>query len=95
MNYPEVLSSEQMNHQDRLTIESLGVPGTHLMELAANAVRMNFQANVNPSDQIAVICGTGNNGGDGFAIARQLHIQGFKVECFQTGQPKPTTRSIT
>ena len=88
MNYPEVLSSEQMNHQDRLTIESLGVPGTHLIELAANAVRMNFQANVNPSDQIAVICGTGNNGGDGFAIARQLHIQGFNVECFQTGQPK-------
>ncbi|MEE2923510.1 MAG: NAD(P)H-hydrate epimerase [bacterium] len=88
MNYPAVLSSEQMNYQDRLTIESSGVPGSHLMELAANAVRMNFQSNINPSDKIAVICGTGNNGGDGYAVARQLHIQGFKVECFQTDHPK-------
>ena len=53
MNYPAVLSSEQMNYQDRLTIESSGVPGSHLMELTANAVRMNFQSNIDPSDRIA------------------------------------------
>ena len=88
MKYPPILSAKQMNYQDHSTIDSLGVPGSHLMELAANAVRMNFQPLVKPSDRIAVICGTGNNGGDGFAIARQLHIQGFKVECFQAGLPK-------
>ena len=88
MNFPAILSSKQMNYQDSLTIKSLGVPGSHLMELAANAVRLNFQDDLSPSDKIAVICGTGNNGGDGFAVARQLYIQGYNVECFQSGQPK-------
>ena len=88
MNYPAVLSSKQMFTQDKLTIDSMGVPGPHLMELAANAVRMSFQSSIEPLDKIAVICGTGNNGGDGFAVARQLKIQGFNVECFHSGQPK-------
>ena len=88
MNYPAVLSSKQMLTQDLLTIQSMGVPSPYLMELAANAVRVGFQSCVQPLDKIAVICGTGNNGGDGFAVARQLKIQGFDVECFHIGQPK-------
>ena len=83
-----MLTGEQMSHQDRYTIDDLGVPGAWLMECAASAVRLSFQSFLKNTDQIAVVCGSGNNGGDGYAVARQLHIQGYNVSCFQSDQVK-------
>jgi NAD(P)H-hydrate epimerase len=68
----KVLTSAEMREVDRLTIEQ-GVPGIVLMENAAHRV-VEYLANAYSlgEQRIVVLCGKGNNGGDGFAVARQL-----------------------
>jgi NAD(P)H-hydrate epimerase len=65
-----------MNSIDRATIDS-GIPGIILMENAASRVVEFIQKRFAPvgEQRIVVVCGKGNNGGDGLAIARQLHIR--------------------
>jgi NAD(P)H-hydrate epimerase len=67
-----------MGEVDRATIES-GIPGLMLMENAARRVVEYVAEHCSPvsEQRIAVVCGKGNNGGDGLAIARQLHV-GFR-----------------
>lgn len=64
-----------MGAVDRATIES-GIPGLILMENAARAVVDYIARHFAPvsTQRIVVVCGRGNNGGDGLAIARQLHV---------------------
>src|ERR1035437_3274880 len=73
----EILTSEQMQKADRLTIEA-GTPGFTLMERAgagvANAVKARCKG-----QKILVLCGPGNNGGDGFVISSLLKKAGFSV----------------
>lgn len=75
-NYTRVLNSSQMAACDAYTIETLKVPSRTLMERAARGVvdYMEAHPEVFPLDgkQIAVLCGSGNNGGDGFAVAQLL-----------------------
>ena len=73
LNPSKILTSSQMNEIDRRTIES-GIPGLILMENAAERVVELLVEKFSPLEQrrIAVVCGRGNNGGDGLAIARQL-----------------------
>ena len=74
-----LLTSEQMKTCDRTEIEHYGVPSVVLMERAALAVRdviLNRYPNVS---DILVICGSGNNGGAGFAVARLLNMAGRRV----------------
>ena len=63
-----------MREMDRQTIEDFGVPGIVLMENAALRVVEAIVREYGPiaKKQIAIVCGKGNNGGDGFAIARHL-----------------------
>jgi ADP-dependent NAD(P)H-hydrate dehydratase / NAD(P)H-hydrate epimerase len=70
---PKILTAAQMNEIDRRTIES-GIPGVILMENAAQRVVELLVRKFSPlqNRRIVVICGRGNNGGDGLAIARQL-----------------------
>jgi NAD(P)H-hydrate epimerase len=65
-----------MGEVDRATIEA-GIPGLILMENAARSVVDYIAEHFSPisEQRIAVVCGKGNNGGDGLAIARQLHIR--------------------
>jgi len=72
----KVLTAEQMREVDRRTIE-MGIPGIVLMENAAHRVIEFLAARFAPlaSQRIVVLCGKGNNGGDGLAIARQLHTR--------------------
>jgi NAD(P)H-hydrate epimerase len=72
----KVLTPHQMSEVDRATIEA-GIPGLILMETAAARVVDYIAEHFAPvSDQrIVVVCGKGNNGGDGLAIARQLHVR--------------------
>jgi NAD(P)H-hydrate epimerase len=69
----KILTSSQMNEIDRRTIES-GIPGLILMENAAARVvdLLIEKFSPVPERRIAIVCGRGNNGGDGLAIARQL-----------------------
>ncbi len=71
-----VLTAAEMREVDRETIE-LGIPGAILMENAGHRVVEYLQERYSPlSDQrIVVMCGKGNNGGDGYVIARQLHTR--------------------
>ncbi|MCC6369256.1 MAG: NAD(P)H-hydrate dehydratase [Bryobacterales bacterium] len=72
----KILTAKQMRDVDQLTIHS-GIPGIILMENAAHRVAEYMGAKFSPlsSHRIVVLCGKGNNGGDGMAIARQLHTR--------------------
>lgn len=75
-----LLNSQEMKNCDKNTIEYYGIPSAVLMERAALAVveeiRRRFQAK---NTRILVVCGAGNNGGDGFAIGRLLWLLGYEV----------------
>ena len=76
-----LLDSKTMQEMDRITIEELGVPGLILMENAGigcfNVMEKEFPLEVKKG--VLIVCGPGNNGGDGFVIARQLYQRGYKV----------------
>ena len=69
----KILTAAEMREVDRLTIER-GIPGIVLMENAAHRVLEAMAKRFRPlaAERIVVLCGKGNNGGDGMAIARQL-----------------------
>jgi len=75
-----VFTPAQVRELDRATIEDLGVPGLVLMERAALGVSSLIQARY-PGGHALFACGPGNNGGDGLAAARQLHLAGQPVAC--------------
>ncbi|HET8678402.1 MAG TPA: NAD(P)H-hydrate dehydratase [Blastocatellia bacterium] len=77
----KVLTADQMREVDRATIEQYGVPGIQLMETAASRTVEIAEASFGPFDgkSALVICGRGNNGGDGAAIARLIHTRGASV----------------
>src|SRR6266849_3234745 len=75
----KIVTAAEMREVDRLTSERFGVPSLTLMENAGAAVA-EFVASQYPSaKRIGVICGKGNNGGDGFVAARKLHEAGREV----------------
>ena len=79
------LTGRQMQNADRYTIEQIGIPSMVLMERAAlGVVEVMEKENLNLSKTL-VVCGSGNNGGDGYAIARLLCIKGYKVTVYFVG----------
>src|ERR1700694_5716125 len=77
MNGPEILSVAEMGEADRLAIAA-GVASQTLMENAGSAVADAVDANY-PVACVAVLCGPGNNGGDGFCAAFHLLERGYDV----------------
>ncbi|MEM9635380.1 MAG: NAD(P)H-hydrate dehydratase [Pseudomonadota bacterium] len=75
---PALLTPEEMGRADHLTIEG-GVPGIDLMERAGQAVARVVAEIAPPGGEILVVCGPGNNGGDGFIAARCLVALGFNI----------------
>jgi hydroxyethylthiazole kinase-like uncharacterized protein yjeF len=73
-----VLNAEQMREADRRTIEDVGIPSRVLMENAGRQVVAAIEASFEEAleGRVAVICGRGSNGGDGFVVARTLAQRG-------------------
>jgi NAD(P)H-hydrate epimerase len=76
----KLLSTEQMRGLDRCVIEERGVPGLHLMERAGVAVaEAALELPYDRQGEVIVLCGKGNNGGDGLVAARALRQNGIPV----------------
>lgn len=75
----KIVSAAEMREIDRVTSERFGVPSLTLMENAGNAVAEFVLSEYPRAEIIAVICGKGNNGGDGFVAARKLRDAGKDV----------------
>jgi hydroxyethylthiazole kinase-like uncharacterized protein yjeF len=84
----KIVTSDEMRLIDKLTTERHGVPSLGLMENAGTAVAQVVQLMYPNVGRIAVVCGKGNNGGDGFVAARKLHQQGRVVEVLLCGSPE-------
>src|SRR5258708_30012000 len=82
----KILDSEQMRNIDRRATERFGVPSILLMENAAIAVVDAIFEHYASADRIAIFCGTGSNGGDGFAVARHLENRGVVPVLFIVGE---------
>ena len=85
----KVLTAEQMRTVDRLTTERYGIPSILLMENAAHAVARVIEEKLGGSvkdRRILILCGKGNNGGDGAALARILNEFGARVEVYVFGK---------
>jgi hydroxyethylthiazole kinase-like uncharacterized protein yjeF len=82
-----ILNAAQMREADRYTIEEIGIPSLVLMENAGRQVVAAIEAAYESKldGRVAVLCGRGNNGGDGFVVARTLLQRGIDAAVFVLG----------
>jgi len=92
-----ILTREQLRQVDRIAIEELGIPSVVLMENAgrnASEVALEMLEEIDEQrflnhevPRVAILCGGGNNGGDGYVIARHLYNAGVEVAVFAATEP--------
>jgi NAD(P)H-hydrate epimerase len=82
----EILTSAEMGAADRRTAEQFGVPLVELMENAGTAVARFCLRRYPAARRVVVLCGKGNNGGDGFVAARVLAVAGVGVAVLLLGR---------
>ncbi len=87
----ELLTQQEMSQADRLTIENGPFSGIQLMENAGRAVAREVLAKLGPAPAIDILCGPGNNGGDGYVIAGELQRSGVIVSIYALAPPKAGT----
>lgn len=75
-----ILNTKQIKELDAYTLQQEGIPSVDLMERACKAFVHWFVQRIEPTKKIGVVCGTGNNGGDGLGIARLLEEWGYPVK---------------
>ncbi|MCD8238090.1 MAG: NAD(P)H-hydrate dehydratase [Clostridiales bacterium] len=86
-----VLTNSQMKEAEQKAMTDFNISSLILMENAALNVVNYIEENFNKKTKIAAVCGKGNNGGDGFAIARGLFSRGFQVSVFACGDMERAT----
>ena len=90
--YPpgEALTCQEIRELDVLAIEHVGIPGIVLMENAGRGTaEFIYDTLINPDTaRVLVLCGPGNNGGDGFVVARHLHNAGVNVDVALAAPPE-------
>jgi NAD(P)H-hydrate epimerase len=87
-----ILDRASVRSVDRAAIEEYGIPGIVLMEnaalgLTAEALRM-LASSAGAPPSVLIVCGSGNNGGDGYALGRHLHNAGVRVTFAALGEPR-------
>src|SRR5258707_13113398 len=82
-----VLNTQQMREADRQTIDEVGLPSIVLMENAGRQAVAAMEAAFEDlaTSTVGVLCGRGNNGGDGFVVARTLAQRGIEATVFLLG----------
>ena len=80
-----LLTGKQMREADRYTIEQIGIPSLVLMERASLGVVDEIIKRFPNRQKVLVVCGAGNNGGDGYAIARLLYLKEYEVATYFVG----------
>ena len=83
-----IMTTSQMREADLATIEKIGLPSPVLMERAALAVKDTLIEENFPLEHVLILCGGGNNGGDGIAVGRMLHLAGYQVDICVLGDPQ-------
>src|SRR3990172_12265389 len=85
-----VVTAKEMAEIDRKTIAEIGIPGMVLMENAGRKVVESIKVYLGriENKKIIVVCGKGNNGGDGYVIARYLKNMGAEVDIYLLGLEK-------
>jgi len=81
------VTREQMRRLDELAIRDFAIPGLLLMENAGRGAAEQAGMIRQGSEPVMILCGKGNNGGDGFVIARHLHNRRVPVEVYFVGNP--------
>ena len=83
MEFPKLVTGDQMSAVDRLSVE-MGVPGTELMERAGAGVVRTLGERWSGLEglRVAIVCGKGNNGGDGFVVGRRLAEAGVPASVY-------------
>jgi len=86
-----LVNSNEMRQYDKNTSEILKVPALLLMEQAALGACEEIEKMVNKNEPILLVCGIGNNGGDGLAVARILFLRGYSVDIVLVGDEYKAT----
>lgn len=82
-----IYQTQQIRELERIAQEHFNIASNTLMERAGKAAFDFLQRRWPQAHSIAVLCGTGNNGGDGFVVARLAYERGFQVVIWQVGNP--------
>lgn len=91
----KLVTSATMRQIDREAIDNRGIPSDKLMENAGSGIALRILTDLLPqpvSSRVCVYCGKGNNGGDGFVVARHLSQAGVEVQVFFIGPPKDLSK---
>ena len=87
----KIVYGSKMKKVDTYTIDKIGIPSMVLMERAAFFVCQYICEHMDKSKRFVCICGTGNNGADGLALARMLNIEGYKADVLVVGNEDKAT----
>lgn len=90
-----VLSRNQVRRVDQLAVERYGMTGLVLMENAGGNAAEIIDRTYGPRGRVVILCGTGNNGGDGCVIARHLVNRGWTVRLVMTGPRQKQTHDTS
>lgn len=83
-----IADAREAKEIDRISIQDVGIPSLVLMEKAAMAVVACVKTHSGKHEDILVVCGSGNNGGDGVAAARMLWEEGYSVQILLVGEER-------
>ena len=91
----KILNAVQIREADQFTIDNEPIKSIDLMERASRAFVDWFEQNIPKKGKVFVFCGTGNNGGDGLAIARMLSVKKWNVQAITIKKSAKKTQDFT